>query len=548
MKFYIMSLFPHLVTGALDDSIIGRAQSKKIISIVPFNIRDFTADKHRRTDDYPYGGGLGMIMQAQPVFDCFTEVCRKAKKRPKLIYMSPHGKPFTQKKAHELSKGGDIAILCGHYEGIDRRIIDTIVDEEISVGDYILSGGELPAAVLIDAVSRLLDGTLKTSESYMEESFEHGLLEYPQYTRPEEYEGMRVPEVLLSGNQKEIDRWRRRESIILTAKSRPDLISRCELTAAEKRLFMKNIPEESTVHTITDGKLTVRVRRQGAELCSVMKSGTEYLWQGDERYWKDQAPILFPVVARSRNGVIRIDGRDYPMPSHGFAKRMEFSVPAQSENSITLKIEDTAETREIYPYSFRFLMTYTVENGELTVIARVENIGENKMWFTYGGHPGFNVPLRINESFDDYEIELGECPDPTVPAMTEDMFIDFSNRRRADEDGMISLSRELFSNDALIYEKLRSCTLRSRVSGCGVRVEADENFNYMAFWTRYPGEAPYVCIEPWIGLGKCEDEGTLFRKRRGVLALKPGGDFSCKYKIIPITGKKPGAKKTEANK
>ncbi|MBR4439191.1 MAG: tRNA (guanosine(37)-N1)-methyltransferase TrmD, partial [Clostridia bacterium] len=201
MKFYVMSLFPKLVTGALDDSIIGRALSKKIISIETFNIRDYTVDKHRRTDDYPYGGGLGMIMQAQPVFDCYTEVCRRAGKRPKLIYMSPHGKPFTQKKAHELSKGGDIAILCGHYEGVDRRIIDTIVDEEISVGDYILSGGELPAAVLIDAVSRLLDGTLKTSESYMEESFEHGLLEYPQYTRPEEYEGMRVPEVLLSGNQ-----------------------------------------------------------------------------------------------------------------------------------------------------------------------------------------------------------------------------------------------------------------------------------------------------------------------------------------------------------
>lgn len=543
MNFYIMSLFPHLVTAALDDSIMGRAQSKNIITVKPFNIRDYTKDKHRRTDDYPYGGGLGMIMQPQPVFDCFTEVCLAAKKRPRLIYMSPHGKPLTQKKAHELTQYSDIAILCGHYEGIDRRIIDTIVDEEISIGDYILSGGELPAAVLIDTVSRLLEGTLKTSESYLDESFEHGLLEYPQYTRPEEYEGMRIPEVLLSGNQAEIDAWRRRESIILTAKCRPDLLGKCELSAAEKRLFMNNIPEERNDFTITDGKLTVRIKRRGAELCSVMMDGTEYLWQGDERYWSSQAPILFPVVARSRNGVIRIEGKDYPMPSHGFAKTRDFEVQAQSENSITLKIEDTPETREIYPFSFRFLMTYTVENGELTVISRTENIGEDKMWFTYGGHPGFNVPLRTGESFEDYELELGECEDMTVPAMTEDMYIDFSDRRSVSDGNVIGLTRELFSNDALIFEKLHSCTLRSRVSGCGVRFETDDSFNYLAFWTRYPGEAPYVCIEPWIGVGKCKDETTLFRKRRGVLALRPGAKFSCKYKITPIGAKKRRCKK-----
>jgi len=538
MRFYVMSLFPNLVTGALNDSIIARAQSKNIISIESFNIRDYTKDKHRRTDDYPYGGGLGMIMQAQPVFDCFTAVTRKAKRRPRLIYMSPHGTPFTQKKAHELTKYEDIAILCGHYEGIDRRIIDTIVDEEISIGDYILSGGELPAAVLIDAVSRLLEGTLKTSESYLDESFENGLLEYPQYTRPEEYEGMRIPEVLLSGNQADINKWRRRESIILTAKHRPDLIDKCELTAAEKRLFKKNIPEERTVFTITDGKLTARIKRMGAELCSLMKDGIEYLWQGDERYWNSQAPILFPVVARSRNGVIRIDGKDYPMPSHGFAKTQDFTVQAHSENSITLKIEDTPETLEIYPFSFRFLMTYTVENGALSITARVENIGDNKMWFTYGGHPGFNVPLRSGEGFEDYEIQLDDHGDDlTVPKMTEDMYIDFSERRSVCQGDKISLNRQLFSNDALIFENVHSCTMKSKISGCGVRFDMDDSFNYLAFWTRYPGEAPYVCIEPWIGLGKCADEGTLFRKRRGVLSLKSGGEFTCKYRITPISEK-----------
>lgn len=538
MKFYVMSLFPNLVTGALDDSIMARAQNKNIISIETLNIRDYTQDRHRRTDDYPYGGGLGMIMQAQPVFDCFTEVCKRAKKRPRLIYMSPHGTPFTQKKAHDLTKYENIAILCGHYEGIDRRIIDTIVDEEISIGDYILTGGELPAAVLIDTVSRLLEGTLKTSESYLNESFENGLLEYPQYTRPEEYEGMRIPEVLLSGNQAEIDEWRRRESIILTAKCRPDLINRCELSAAEKRLFKKNMPEERTIYTITDGKTTARVKLKGAELCSLMHGGLEYLWQGDERYWGAQAPVLFPCVARSRDGVIRIDGKDYPMKSHGFAKEMEFSVQAYSENSITLKIEDTPETQEIYPYSFRFLMTYTIENETLTVTSRVENIGEDKMWFTYGGHPGFNVPLRTGEGFEDYEIELEGPKDLTVPSVTQDMFIDFSKRRQVSDGNIIGLKRELFSNDALIYENLHACTLRSKLSGTGIHFETDSNFNYLAFWTRCPAAAPYVCIEPWIGIGKCTDETTLFRKRRGVLSLKAGGKFSCCYKITPITGKK----------
>ena len=219
MKFDVLTLFPEMFEP-LNSSIIGRAKEKELIDINLINIRDFSKNKHKKVDDTPYGGGAGMIMKPDVVYDTYKSV---QDKKAKVIYMSPQGKKLTQKKVEELAKEEHIIILCGHYEGIDQRVIDKIVDEEISIGDYVLTGGELPAMVLIDAVSRYADGVI-TKESTNEESFANGMLEYPQYTRPEVFEGIRVPEVLLSGHHENIEKWRKEKAIEVTAKKRPDLI------------------------------------------------------------------------------------------------------------------------------------------------------------------------------------------------------------------------------------------------------------------------------------------------------------------------------------
>ena len=221
-----MTLFPEMVRTVLGESIIGRAQTNGIIETVCHNIRDYSKDKHRKTDDTPYGGGMGMVMTCQPIYDCYLDILKDIPERntKRVIYMSPKGRVFDQKAARELSKYDNIIFLCGHYEGVDQRIIDEIVDEEISVGDYILTGGELPACIVIDAVSRLCDGVLSDAECYLDESFECGLLEYPQYTKPREFLGREVPEVLLSGDHKKIDEWRLRESVELTRARRPELL------------------------------------------------------------------------------------------------------------------------------------------------------------------------------------------------------------------------------------------------------------------------------------------------------------------------------------
>ena len=219
MKFDVLTLFPEMFE-LLNQSIIGKAIEKDLIDIKLINIRDFSKDKHKKVDDTPYGGGAGMIMKPDVVYDAYQSV---KDENAKVIYMSPQGKPLNQKKVEELSKENHLIILCGHYEGIDQRVLDKIVDEEISIGDYVLTGGEIPAMVLIDSVSRYVKGVLK-EDSIKEESFSNGLLEYPQYTRPEIFEGMKVPEVLLSGHHENIEKWRKEKSLEITRKKRPDIL------------------------------------------------------------------------------------------------------------------------------------------------------------------------------------------------------------------------------------------------------------------------------------------------------------------------------------
>lgn len=219
MKFDVLTLFPEMFDN-LKQSIIGRAQEKELIEINTTNIRDFSKNKHKKVDDTPYGGGAGMVMMPDVVYDAYQSVKTD---KAKVIYMSPQGKKLDQKKVEDLSKESHLIILCGHYEGIDQRVVDKIVDEEISIGDYVLTGGEIPAMVLIDSVSRYVKGVLK-EDSIKEESFSNGLLEYPQYTRPEVFEGEKVPEVLLSGNHQNIDKWRKEKSLEITKMKRPDLL------------------------------------------------------------------------------------------------------------------------------------------------------------------------------------------------------------------------------------------------------------------------------------------------------------------------------------
>ncbi len=231
MRFEIMTLFPDLVDTVLGESIIGRAQASGAISVRTHNIRDFATDKHRHVDDTPYGGGKGMLMMAPPIYDCYCHVKRTMAEdgftgTVRTVYMSPKGRLLTQDVVRELSAYDGLILLCGHYEGVDQRIIDEIVDEEISIGDYVLTGGEIPACILVDSVSRLVDGVLADPECYEKESLSSGLLEYPQYTRPYEFHGRKVPDVLISGHHANIDKWRDEESLKLTRDRRPDLMEK----------------------------------------------------------------------------------------------------------------------------------------------------------------------------------------------------------------------------------------------------------------------------------------------------------------------------------
>lgn len=229
MKFDVLTLFPEMFEP-VKQSIIGRAKEKNLIDINLINIRDFSKNKHKKVDDTPYGGGAGMIMQADVVYDAYKSI---KDEHAKVIYLTPQGKVLNQKKVEELSKEEHLILLCGHYEGIDQRVIDKIVDEEISIGDYVLTGGEIPAMVLIDSVSRYVDGVL-SEDSTSEESFSQGILEYPQYTRPETFEGVKVPEILLSGHHENINKWRRCEALKNTYLKRPELLKNVELSEEDK--------------------------------------------------------------------------------------------------------------------------------------------------------------------------------------------------------------------------------------------------------------------------------------------------------------------------
>lgn len=224
MNYYIMTLFPEMVMNGLNESIIGRAINNGLLTINPVNIRDYSNDKHGHVDDYPYGGGAGMVMKAAPVYDCYNAICEKlGGKKPRVLFMSPKGKTFNQQMAIDLSKEEELVFLCGHYEGIDQRVLDLIVTDEVSLGDFVLTGGELPAMVMIDAISRHIKGVLNNEDSAITESFTDDLLEHPQYTRPENFMDMKVPEVLLSGNHKKINEWRYEQSLKETREKRPDL-------------------------------------------------------------------------------------------------------------------------------------------------------------------------------------------------------------------------------------------------------------------------------------------------------------------------------------
>ena len=238
MRFDIMTLFPEFVSSVLSESILGRAQKNGHIEVHAHNIRDYSKDKHRRVDDTPYGGGKGMLMMAPPIYDCYEAIVRESGEvaSRRVVYMSPRGKVFSQQKARELAALDQLIILCGHYEGVDARIIEEIVDEEISIGDFVLTGGELPACILTDAVARLVDGVLSSPECYENESHTNGLVEYPQYTRPAEFHGRAVPEVLISGHHANIEKWRAEKAFEKTKAARPDLIERRrENSEKEKR-------------------------------------------------------------------------------------------------------------------------------------------------------------------------------------------------------------------------------------------------------------------------------------------------------------------------
>jgi len=235
--FDVLTLFPDMFKTVLGDSIIGRAAESKILDLNFINIRDFSKNKHKKTDDYPYSGGGGMIMTPQPVFDAYSSIEEKYGYKPYTVYMSPQGNVLNQKKVCELAEKKHIVILCGHYEGVDERIIEELVDEEISIGDYVLTGGEIPAMAVIDSVSRVIPGVLSNNKSYEDESHYAGLLEYPQYTRPAEFNGKKVPDVLLSGNHALIEKWKHEQSLLNTLKKRPDMLEKAELTDNDKKFL-----------------------------------------------------------------------------------------------------------------------------------------------------------------------------------------------------------------------------------------------------------------------------------------------------------------------
>lgn len=241
MRFHILTLFPEMVRQGLETSIIGKAIENGCIEMEVINIRDFTLDKHKKVDDYPYGGGAGMVMQAQPVYDAWQSVVKRIGHQPRCIYLTPQGSVFQQFMAKEYAREEDLIFLCGHYEGVDERVLEEIVTDYVSIGDYVLTGGELPAMVMVDAISRMVPGVLTNEESGSTESLEGGLLEYPQYSRPAEWRGKKVPDVLLSGDHKKVEEWRHEQSVLRTLHNRPELLEEAELSRADVKTILREL-------------------------------------------------------------------------------------------------------------------------------------------------------------------------------------------------------------------------------------------------------------------------------------------------------------------
>ena len=239
MHYHVLTLFPEMIEQGMGTSIMGRAMEQGLIQLTATNIRDFSTNKHMKVDDYPYGGGAGMVMQAEPVYGAWKHVTESIGYKPRVIYLTPQGKVFQQSMVEDFAKEQDLVFLCGHYEGIDERVLEEIVTDYVSIGDYVLTGGELPAMVMVDAISRMVPGVLTNDESGSTESFEGNLLEYPQYSRPEEWMGKKVPSILLSGDHKKVDEWRREQAILRTIERRPDLLKKAELTKKEQMKYQE---------------------------------------------------------------------------------------------------------------------------------------------------------------------------------------------------------------------------------------------------------------------------------------------------------------------
>lgn len=246
MNYHVLTLFPEMIENGMNTSITGRAITKGLLSLEAINIRDFAFNKHQKVDDYPYGGGAGMLMQAEPVYLSYESIAERIGRKPRVIFLTPQGKTFNQDMAKEFALEEDLVFLCGHYEGIDERVLEEIVTDYVSIGDYVLTGGELPAMVMMDSISRMVPGVLNNQESGETESFSGNLLEYPQYSRPEEWHGKKVPEVLLSGHHKNIETWRRQQSIKRTLERRPDLLADANLSKKEKQYLAELLAEQES--------------------------------------------------------------------------------------------------------------------------------------------------------------------------------------------------------------------------------------------------------------------------------------------------------------
>ena len=246
MNFHVLTLFPEMIMNGLETSILGRAAAKGIVSFQAVNIRDYTLERHGKVDDYPYGGGAGMVMQAEPIYRAYEALVEKIGKKPRVIYMTPQGKTFNQNIAEDLAKEEDLVFLCGHYEGVDERVLEMIATDYLSAGDYVLTGGELPAMMMIDCISRLVPGVLNNNVSAEFETFHDNLLEYPQYTRPEVFMGKKVPDILLSGHHANVEKWRREQSIIRTLKNRPELLEDAVLSKKEQKFLDELLRQQET--------------------------------------------------------------------------------------------------------------------------------------------------------------------------------------------------------------------------------------------------------------------------------------------------------------